>query len=86
MKSKSGRQDQRFFGFLRRLRAGGRSNMYGAIPYLMSAFSLDREGAFRVVCDWLDLQAVAAENAQSSPGDTRVGARTSRRSAKGRAA
>jgi len=42
--------------FLRRLRAGGRSNMYGAIPYLMNAFSIDRESAFRIVCDWVDQQ------------------------------
>jgi hypothetical protein len=31
--------------------------MYGAIPYLMHAFSLDREAAFRVVCEWVDLEA-----------------------------
>ena len=43
--------------FLKRLRAGGRSNMYGAIPYLMRTFALDREAAFRVVCEWEDAQA-----------------------------
>jgi hypothetical protein len=47
-----------FFRFLRRLQAGGRSNMYGAVPYLMSRFSLDRETAFAIVCEWLDQQAV----------------------------
>jgi hypothetical protein len=47
----------RFFPFLRRLRAAGRSNMYGAIPYLMRTFALDREAAFRVVCEWEDAQA-----------------------------
>jgi len=41
---------------LRRLHASGRSNMYGAIPYLMRAFALDRESAFRIVCEWLDRQ------------------------------
>lgn len=46
----------RYQTFLRRLRAGGRSNMYGAIPYLMEAFSLDRAEAFRIVCDWVDQQ------------------------------
>jgi hypothetical protein len=30
--------------------------MYGAIPYLMHAFALDRETAFRIVCDWVDQQ------------------------------
>lgn len=49
--------------FLRRLRAGGRSNMYGAIPYLMTAFELDRECAFRVVCEWLDQQAAVERGA-----------------------
>jgi hypothetical protein len=43
--------------FLRRLRAGGRSNMYGAIPYLMEAFGLDRAQAFQVICDFLDAEA-----------------------------
>ncbi len=47
----------RLHTFLKRLHAGGRSNMYGAIPYLMHAFALDREAAFRVVCEWLDQQA-----------------------------
>lgn len=51
---------QRFHRFLRRLRAGGRSNMYGAVPYLMRRFDLDRDTAFRVVCDWVDAQEAAA--------------------------
>jgi hypothetical protein len=50
----------RCFSFLRRLHASGRSNMYGAIPYLMRAFSLDRESAFRIVCEWVDRQGVNA--------------------------
>jgi hypothetical protein len=64
MKSTPAQRNQQFFGFLRRLRAGGRSNMYGAIPYLMNSFALDREKAFEVVCDWLDFQA--SEQARSS--------------------
>ena len=57
----------RFQTYLRRLRAGGRSNMYGAIPYLMQTFELDRESAFRIVCEWVDQQAEEAEeNRQSS--------------------
>jgi hypothetical protein len=46
----------RYHTFLKRLRAGGRSNMYGAIPYLMDAFGVDREAAFRIVCEWVDQQ------------------------------
>jgi hypothetical protein len=47
----------RYYRFLRQLRADGRTNMYGAVPYLMKAFGLNRETAFSVVCQWLDLQA-----------------------------
>ena len=68
---------QRFHSFLRRLRAGGRSNMYGAVPYLMRRFDLDRDTAFRIVCDWVDAQeaaalvgAVAAEPAPRLPQRT----------------
>jgi hypothetical protein len=50
---------ERYFRFLTRLSAGGRSNMYGAIPYLAAAFDLDRETAFRLVCEWLDARAQA---------------------------
>jgi hypothetical protein len=57
----------RFQRFLRRLSAGGRSNMYGAIPYLMQAFSLDRDTAFRVVCEWVDQQQAEAP---ARPEDT----------------
>ena len=33
--------------------------MYGAIPYLMRRFGLDRDAAFRVICDWVDAQDAA---------------------------
>lgn len=58
----------RFHSFLKRLRSGGRSNMYGAIPYLMRTFELDRETAFRVVCEWVDQESAAgAEPRTPSP-------------------
>lgn len=56
----------RYQTFLQRLRAGGRSNMYGAIPYLMQAFALDRAEAFRIVCEWVDEQH-AEESSVRSP-------------------
>ena len=56
----AGPRPNRFHRFLRRLSAGGRSNMYGAIPYLMQAFALDRETAFRIVCEWVDQQQAEA--------------------------
>src|SRR6476469_7208603 len=51
------RHDSSFFRYLRRLRADGRTNMYGAIPYLMKRFELDRAAAFEVVCAWLDRES-----------------------------
>jgi hypothetical protein len=44
------------FRFLRQLRSDGRTNMYGAIPYLMKTFNLDRDSAFAIVCQWVDQQ------------------------------
>jgi hypothetical protein len=55
----AGPRPNRFHSFLRRLRAGGRSNMYGAIPYLMHAFALDRDTAYRIVCEWVDSEGEA---------------------------
>jgi hypothetical protein len=33
--------------------------MYGAVPYLMRRFDIDRDTAFRVICDWVDAQDAA---------------------------
>lgn len=63
MKSRANSPRDRYFRFLGRLSAGGRSNMYGAIPYLAAAFGLDRETAFRIVCEWIDSRVQA-----SAPG------------------
>ena len=46
--------ETQYFRFLNRLRAAGRTNMYGAVPYLMRAFGLERATAFEVVCRWVD--------------------------------
>jgi len=62
----AGARPNPYHRFLRRLSTGGRTNMYGAIPYLMQAFTLDRETAFRIVCDWVDQQQ--AEPAPGSDG------------------
>lgn len=53
----------RYFTFLRRLRADGRSNMYGAIPYLATAFGIDRNESFRIICEWIDSQEHAVPDA-----------------------
>jgi hypothetical protein len=62
MKAESERR-KAYFRFLRRLKADGRTNMYGAVPYLMSRFGLSREHAFGVVCEWLDQQAATDPHA-----------------------
>ncbi len=62
------RRTDRFHAFLKRLRAAGRSNMYGAVPYLMRAFALDRETAFRIVCEWVDQQDETAQMPKVSAG------------------
>lgn len=43
-----------YFRYLNRLRSGGRTNMYGAVPYLVRAFGIGRESAFEVICRWID--------------------------------
>jgi len=64
----------RYFTFLKRLRAGGRSNMYGAIPYLAAAFGVDREQAFRIVCEWVDAeQGARVASAAADPIDAGAG-------------
>jgi hypothetical protein len=91
MKKRPGNRMQRFHNFLRRLRAGGRSNMYGAVPYLMRRFDLDRDTAFRVVCDWVDAQdaaelvgAVTQESTPRLPRRTTAPARDSRKRGRAR--
>lgn len=79
MKSAPPQQNQ-FFRFLRRLRAGGRSNMYGAVPYLMKTFRLDRQAAFRVVCEWLDQQAEPEATPSTPNRQNSRGARSAARS------
>ena len=61
----------RYHSFLKRLHVGGRSNMYGAIPYLMEAFALDRLDAFRIVCEWVDQQRNQADAASDQASPTR---------------
>lgn len=56
---KRAERPNRYFSYLRRLRAGGRSNMYGAVPYLAAAFGLDRNESFRIICEWIDAQEEA---------------------------
>ena len=60
-------QRDRLFRFLRAMRAEGRTNMYGAVPYLMRTFGIDRSSAFSVVCEWIDEQSAIIVEARSLP-------------------
>ena len=68
MASKNADRANPCFRFLRRMHAGGRSNMYGAIPYLSAAFGCGRDEAYRIVCEWLDQQQPAPA-AAGAPAD-----------------
>lgn len=39
--------------FLEELRRSGAINMYGARPYLMEAFELDKSEATKILADWM---------------------------------
>ena len=91
MSNSPGTRLHRYHTFLRRLRAGGRSNMYGAVPYLMRRFDLDRETAFRIICDWVDAQdaaelvgAIGTARSQRLPERTPAPAGVSRKRSRAR--
>ena len=60
--------ETQYFRYLNRLRAAGRTNMYGAVPYLMRAFGLERAAAFEVICRWVDAFDVQRATAPSESG------------------
>ena len=41
------------FTYLNRLRESGRTNMFGAVPYLMDEFDIERDEAREVLLDWM---------------------------------
>jgi hypothetical protein len=45
--------------------------MYGAVPYLMRSFDLDRNTAFKIVCDWLDRMTVDTVESKPLPRKAR---------------
>lgn len=72
-RKRPGDPETQYFRYLNRLRAAGRTNMYGAVPYLMRAFDLERGPAFEVICRWVDAfevhRAAAPENGKGElPG------------------
>jgi hypothetical protein len=43
-----------YFEFLDFLRESGKTNMFGAVPYLIEAFEIDRKTARRILRDWMN--------------------------------
>jgi hypothetical protein len=70
-RKRPGDPETQYFKYLNRLRSAGRTNMYGAVPYLVRAFGLDRASAFEVVCRWVD--AFEAKRAEApAAGDAEI--------------
>ena len=46
--------DQVYFDYLEALRESGATNMFGAGPYLMREFGVDRKESHRILSAWMD--------------------------------
>lgn len=44
---------EKYFGFLDDLRESGVTNMFGASPYLIEEFGVDRPTARRILTEWM---------------------------------
>jgi hypothetical protein len=45
--------DQKYFHYLDRLRETGQTNMFGAAPFLIANFGLQRREAEKVLMEWM---------------------------------
>lgn len=43
----------KYWIFLEKLRRSGVTNMFGATPYLMEEFGIDRREATKILSDWM---------------------------------
>ena len=39
--------------FLEKLRRSGKTNMFGAVPYLMIEFGLNKDEAIKILAEWM---------------------------------
>lgn len=46
--------DNKYWQFLEKLRESGVTNMFGAAPYLQSAFDISHKEAVSILVDWMD--------------------------------
>ena len=47
-------QRERYYQYLNDLRDGGRTNMFGAAPFLQRRFGLERRNAQAVLLEWME--------------------------------
>lgn len=45
--------NNKYWIYLERLRRSGKTNMYGATPYLQKEFGLLKEDAIKILIDWM---------------------------------
>ena len=45
---------EEYFIFLENLRESGVTNMFGAVPYLMDEFVLDKDEALNILSKWME--------------------------------
>lgn len=48
---------EEYFIFLDNIRESGKINMFGAVPYLQDAFSLNRHDARDILFEWISIFA-----------------------------
>jgi len=45
--------NNKYYIFLEKLRRSGKTNMYGAVPYIQEEFNLDYNDAKEILLDWM---------------------------------
>lgn len=45
---------QHYWNYLEKLRRSGVTNMFGAVPYLVEEFGLDRDEAEKILIEWME--------------------------------
>ena len=50
-----------YFEYLEKLRESGKTNMFGAVPYLVSEFTLSKAEAKKILFDWFEYKQQGGE-------------------------
>lgn len=54
-------KNDKYFQYLFKLQESGRTNMFGAAPYLQKAYGLDKTEAKNVLLEWMENYETIAE-------------------------